>query len=79
MHEFYELVLCAVTLCIRGDLLALRSMLALLFVIFLALAFRIVKVHRQQPVHHRVRVAPDRRGEMSVELEIQAVVADVVS
>ena len=53
-------------------------MLALGFVIVLVLTLGIVEVEGQQPVYHCVRIAADRGSEMRVELEREAVVADVV-
>ena len=53
--------------------------MALLLIVILALGVGTVQIHCQKPVHHSVRITPDRRGEMSVELESQAVMPDIVS
>ena len=78
LHELDHLVLDAVAFGVRRYLLALGSMLALGFVIVLVLTLGIVEVEGQQPVYHCVRIAADRGSEMRVELEREAVVADVV-
>ena len=62
----------------RVCVLVFLLMLALLLVILLVLAFAVVKVHSKEPVHHGVGIAPDRGSEMGVELEREAVVADVL-
>ena len=52
--------------------------MALLLIVILALGVGPVQIHCQKAVHHSVRITSDRGGEMSVELEGQAVVANVV-
>ena len=78
LHELDELVLDAGALRFGGEDLALGGVDALLLVVVLLLALLAGEVQGQQAVDHQVRVAADRGGEMGVELEGEAVVADVV-
>ena len=79
LHEFYKFVLGARPFSLSCNHLTLRRMLALIFIICLALGIRSVEVHLQEPVHHRVRITADRRSEMCIELESEAIMSDIVS
>ena len=77
-HELDQLVLRGSALGVRGHELALGGVAARLLVLILLGALAVVQIAGQQAVDHQVRVAADRGGEMCIELERQAVVADVV-
>ena len=78
LHELHELVLDALPFRFGGDDFPFGSVFALGRVVVQGLGFRPGEIHREEPMDHQVRITADRRGEMRIELEGQAVMADVV-
>ena len=56
----------------------LGCVVARLGIILPVSGFASCQIFGEQAVHHQVRITPDRRREMSVVTECQAVVADIV-
>ena len=78
LHELHHLVLDRSPLRIRRNLLTHRTVLATILVVQFILRSRPVHVHRQQTMHHDVRITPDRRSEMRVILERKTIVPHIV-
>ena len=78
LHEFNKLVLDARALGLGGDHFTLGSVLACGLVSLAVGTLSSGEIGSEKAVNHHVRVAADRRGEMGVIGEREAVVTDVV-
>ena len=77
-HELHHLVLDGITLSVLCDLFHIGAVLAELLIVFFVGRAPALLIFCQQPVHHRVGIAADWRGEVSVILKSQSEVSDVV-